>query len=205
VRNNYYFTQDTAGVLLSIDLHKAIGSVFHEFMREVYKFFGFGEYFLRLSETLGNERCARIIFEFLEIIRRILNWNVADRRGTVRICQQICIFKIELDPAVKLVYLSFIVPRPVEGRVDVEADLATENKTNLVEAKGYTVSPKIRSTKKKVSSFADDLQAAVKAEYESLLTIKNLVLQFGFISGLRTNVEKTTMMRIGNLDTVLDP
>ncbi len=31
------------------------------------------------------------------------------------------------------------------------------------------------------------------------------MLQFGFISGLRTNVEKTTMMRIGNLDTILDP
>ncbi len=31
------------------------------------------------------------------------------------------------------------------------------------------------------------------------------MLQFGFISGLHTNVEKTTMMRIGNLDTVLDP
>jgi hypothetical protein len=31
------------------------------------------------------------------------------------------------------------------------------------------------------------------------------MLQFGFISGLCTNVDKTTMMRIGNLDTVLDP
>ncbi|MFN9942541.1 MAG: hypothetical protein ACK56I_24030, partial [bacterium] len=46
---------------------------------------------------------------------------------------------------------------------------------------------------------------AVRAEYESLSVIKNSMIQFGFISGLCTNVEKTTMMRIGNLDTVLDP
>jgi hypothetical protein len=39
-----------------------------------------------------------------------------------------------------------IQARPVEGRVDVEADLATENKMNMVEAKGYTVSHEIRST-----------------------------------------------------------
>ncbi len=92
-----------------------------------------------------------------------------------------------------------IQARPVEGRADVEVDLATENKMNLVEAKRYMVSHEIRSTKKKVSSVADDLQAAVKAEYESLLTIKNSMLQFGFISSLHTNVEKTTMMRTGNL------
>jgi hypothetical protein len=55
--------QNTAGVLLSVDLHKAFDSVFHEFMREVYKFFGFGDYFIRLSETLGNGRCAKIIFD----------------------------------------------------------------------------------------------------------------------------------------------
>jgi hypothetical protein len=38
--------QNTAGVLLAVDLHKAFDSVFHEFMREMYKFFGFGEYFI---------------------------------------------------------------------------------------------------------------------------------------------------------------
>jgi hypothetical protein len=97
------------------------------------------------------------------------------------------------------------VPRPVEGRVDLAVELAKENEAAQAEARGYTVSPEIRSTKKKMSSFADDLQAAVKAEYDTLLAIKNSMLEFGFISGLRTNVEKTTMMRIGNLETVLDP
>jgi hypothetical protein len=202
--------QNTEGILLSVDLHKAFDSVFHEFMRKVYKFFGFGEYFIRLSETLGNGRCARIIFDDgnysanIELERCRPQGDSPSPRQ-FNMCQQICIFKIELDPAVQSVYLSFIVPRPVEGRVDLAVELATENEAAQAEARGYTVSPEIRSTKKKMSSFADDLQAAVKAEYDTLLAIKNSMLEFGFISGLRTNVEKTTMMRIGNLETVLDP
>jgi hypothetical protein len=93
----------------------------------------------------------------------------------------------------------------MEGRVDELEDMATEEEMETAENRGYKVSPEIRTTRKKVSSFADDLQAAVRAEYESLSVIKNSMIQFGFISGLCTNVEKTTMMRIGNLDTVLDP
>jgi hypothetical protein len=36
------------------------------------------------------------------------------------------------------------------------------------------------------------------AEYETLKRIKESLIAFGFISGLCTNVEKTTIMRIGN-------
>ena len=49
------------GLLVSVDLHKAFDSLQHGFMREVYKFFGFGEYFIKMSETLGNNRFAKII------------------------------------------------------------------------------------------------------------------------------------------------
>jgi hypothetical protein len=170
--------QNTEGILLSVDLHKAFDSVLHDFMREVYKFFGFGEYFIRLSETLGNGRCARIIFddgnysENIELERCRPQGDSPSPRQ-FNMCQQICIFKIELDPNVKSVYLSFIVPRLLEGRVDQAADLATEEEAAVAEAKGYSVTQEIRTTKKKVSSFADDLQAAVKAEYETLLAIKN--------------------------------
>jgi hypothetical protein len=51
----------TEGALLLVDLHKAFDSVLHEFMREVYKFVGFGNYFIRMSEALGNGSAARII------------------------------------------------------------------------------------------------------------------------------------------------
>jgi hypothetical protein len=133
--------QDTAGILLSVDLHKAFGSVFHEFMREVYKFFGFDEYFIRLSETLGNGRCAKIIFDdgnYSEIIElescRPQGDSPSPRQFNT--CQQICIFKIELDPAVKSVDLSFIVPRPMEGRVDELEDIATEEELDVCREQG---------------------------------------------------------------------
>jgi hypothetical protein len=51
------------GALLSVNLHKAFDSVLHEFMREVYKFFRFGDYFIRMSEALGNGRAAKIILD----------------------------------------------------------------------------------------------------------------------------------------------
>jgi hypothetical protein len=61
------------------------------------------------------------------------------------------------------------------------------------------------SYEKKVGSFADNLTAAVKAEYETLKKIKESLIDFGLISGLCTNVEKTTIMRTGNRDSMLDP
>jgi hypothetical protein len=92
------------------------------------------------------------------------------------------------------------------GRGETVADfLATDEEVQLAEEKGYNISPELRHTKRKVGSFTDDLSAAVKAEYETLSRIKAALLQFGVISGLRTNVDKTTMMRIGNLDSALDP
>ena len=66
--------------------------------------------------------------------------------------------------------------------------------------RGYNVSPELAHTKKKVGSFADNLTAAVKAEYETLKKIKESLIDFSFISGLCTNMEKTTIMRIGNRD-----
>ncbi len=56
-------------------------------------------------------------------------------------------------PRVKSVYLSFIVPRPLEGRLDQAADLATEEEAALAEDMGYSVSQEIRTTKKKGEQF----------------------------------------------------
>ena len=42
------------GVILSIDQKKAFDSVYHPYMREVYRFFGFGESFIKLLDTIGQ-------------------------------------------------------------------------------------------------------------------------------------------------------
>jgi hypothetical protein len=51
------------GAILSIDQAKAFDTVSHKFMNSVYKFFGFGPNFVRLLETLGNNRTACISFD----------------------------------------------------------------------------------------------------------------------------------------------
>jgi hypothetical protein len=86
-------------------------------------------------------------------------------------CQQICIFKIELDPEIRSVYLNFFVPRTVPraaDRADPEryADsLATEEEIQRAEDKGFNVSPELAHTKKKVGSFADDLTCGKNYHY----------------------------------------
>ena len=49
------------GALVSIDQAKAFDSVAPEYMREVYKFFGFGDRFVNMVDTLCNNREACII------------------------------------------------------------------------------------------------------------------------------------------------
>jgi exonuclease III len=202
--------KNVEGLLISVDLHKAFDSVFHEFMREVYKFFGFGDYFIRLSETLGNGRCAKIILdsgkfsENIELLRCRPQGDSPSPRQ-FNMCQQICIFKIELDPRIQSVYLSFIIPRHVAGVEREVEQLVSDGEKETAERLGYKISSELCTTKKKVSSFADDLQAAVRAEFETVRIVKECLIQFGVISGLRTNVEKTTVMRIGNNDVNLDP
>jgi hypothetical protein len=49
--------------ILSIDQSKAFDSVSHLYMREVYQFFGFGSNFIRIIETLCNNRTACITFD----------------------------------------------------------------------------------------------------------------------------------------------
>lgn len=201
--------ENSEGILLSIDIHKAFDSVYHGFMREVYKFFGFGEYFIRLSETLGNGRSAKIILGDGSLsnqieLERCRPQGDSPSPRQFNMCQQICIFKIELDPVVKSVYLSFIVPRTL-APLEYRRELVPEAERNRAAASGYTISPELTATQKKVSSFADDLTAAVAAELETLVRIKNSLNSFGIISGLCTNVEKSTMMRIGNYHGNLAP
>jgi len=205
-------SKKVAGILVSVDLKKAFDSVFHEFMREVYKFFGFGNYFVRLSETLGNGRSAHVVFDDGNLSKKIPLHRCRPQGDSpsprqLNMCQQICIFKIELDPEIRSVYLSFLVPRLVPGaRIEQEKEnLATEEKLAFAEERNLTVSREILSTRKKVSCFADDLNAAVAADLQTMTKLKQVLTNFGMISGLCTNVEKTMMMKIGDQGAALEP
>ena len=52
----------------------------------------------------------------------------------------------------------------------------------------------------KNESFADDSSNFVKLKYDTILALKNSLIAFRYLSGLECNVEKSFIMRIGNLE-----
>jgi hypothetical protein len=59
--------------------------------------------------------------------------------------------------------------------------------------------------KDKNESFADDANNFTVLKLESLAKLKEILEAFRILSGLSCNVEKTSVMRIGNLDGDVDP
>jgi hypothetical protein len=58
---------DIPGAIISIDQAKAFDTISHKYMHQVYKFFGFGNNFIKLLETLGNGRNACIALKTVRI------------------------------------------------------------------------------------------------------------------------------------------
>jgi hypothetical protein len=108
-----------AGAILSIDQAKAFDSISHKYMREVYKFFGFGPNFTKLLETLGNNRTACIAFDDgsysapikLECGRAQGNTSSPTEYN---MGQQILLFKIELCPEIKSLFQHHFISRPLQ-------------------------------------------------------------------------------------------
>jgi hypothetical protein len=53
---------------------------------------------------------------------------------------------------------------------------------------------------RRADAFADDTSASFARQADNLQRVKNILIEFGRISGLETNIEKTTLMPIGNLN-----
>ncbi len=190
------------GVFLSIDQKKAFDSVFHPYMREVYRFFGFGEAFIKLLDTIGTNRTARIIldggkyFREFDLERGFAQGNSPSPKK-YNIGEQILIFRIEYDPLILGVYNSFLIPRSIEEGV------TTFPLVDKAEGKGLTVDPELKETSRKTNAFADDSNAGLLRCADNLARVKNVLFDFGDISSLETNVEKTTLMLIGRLDIAI--
>jgi hypothetical protein len=55
----------------------------------------------------------------------------------------------------------------------------------------------VSTYQRKISAYADDANMIVKLEYETIVRIKTILEQFGILSGLLCNVDKTTLFPIG--------
>jgi hypothetical protein len=65
--------------------------------------------------------------------------------------------------------------------------------------KGLQVDSELCQNKRRASAFADDTSSVLARQAQNLQMVKNILIDFGMISGLETNIEKTTIMPIGNL------
>ena len=180
------------GALTSIDQAKAFDSVAPSYMREVYKFFGFGDGFLNMVDILCNNRTACIIMGD-NTYSKSFNLESGFAQGNppspslYNIGEQILLFKIELDPGIQSIYSQLPVPRPllaVRGLNRAEAPIDNF----LAEANRKT---------DKSEAFADDTNIFSLFTFESLSTLKNLLEEFGAVSGLKCNYGKTNVMKIG--------
>ncbi len=182
---NYCRKHKIKGVLASIDQAKAFDSVSHSYMEKVYNFFGFGDRIKRWLRSIGTNRSARIL---------LADGNLSDPFGLEKghaqgdspspllynLAAQIQIFRIELDPA--LVPAIPSNPNPIEALAPV---------TNY---KGEGLG---QSTKNE--SFADDSSNLIALSVDSLSALKLVLQEFKILSGLSCNIEKSFVMRIGDL------
>jgi exonuclease III len=175
------------GAVVAVDMAKAFDTLSHDFLREVFRFFNFGPTIINWLSLLGENRSACIILDNGAYSR-----NFALDRGraqgdnispnTFNFADQILIYKIELDPVVNGIWKSFTIPPdfPVE-----------QSPFFMHESLGETA---------KNESLADDNTTLILLEESNLRSLRLILDDFGKISGLLCNYDKTMVMPIGKND-----
>ncbi len=173
------------GVIASIDQSKAFDSVSHSYMEKVYEFFGFGMRIRSWLLAIGTGRSACI-----RLLDGVLTPNFDLEKGHAQgdspspllynLAAQIQIFKIELDDNIEA-----IVPPNV-------------NPVHELAPLGFYKGEGLGQTTKN-ESFADDSSNLILLKLDSLTHMKNVLCDFRVLSGLSCNIEKSFIMRIGDL------
>jgi hypothetical protein len=195
---NYCNLNNIDGALLSIDQSRAFDTISHKYMSEEYRFLGFGDEFINIMDTIGTGRTASIIYddgslspEFdLETGRpqgdgpSPLQYNMGE---------EIVLLKIELDPRVRSVFQHNLLPR-------FAMDLVPDPRRKGIDI-DYNVhfSQESHRETDKADGFADDNSTATEANIGSLQALKDICSEFSSFSGLQSNAEKTTLLKIGTV------
>jgi hypothetical protein len=168
-------------------------------MDQVFRFFGLGNDFINIMNTIGTGRTASIIFEDGSLSKPFdlesgrpqgdgpspLQYNMGE---------EILLLKIELDPEIASVFQHNLLPR-------FALDLVPDPRRGGVDT-DYTVHLSQESCREtdKADSFADDNSSTTLANFGSLQKLNSVVTDFGQFSGLQSNTEKTTLLQIGNVE-----
>ena len=172
------------GALLSLDIRKAFDTISHDYLNKVYKFFNFGDYIISWLKLIGTNRQACIIMED-ESLTEFFNLERGNAQGDTispylfNIGYQILLFKIEFSLQITgISELPTVPPDLLPLPVGVSTHL------------------------RKIHAFADDGSCLVEFTLNNLSVLKDFLGQFGELSGLVANVEKTTLMQVGRVEPV---
>jgi hypothetical protein len=168
------------GAIVAIDMAKAFDTLSHDFLGKVYDFFNFGDNIKNWLSLLGNQREACIILDSGKTTKnfplrcgRPQGDNISP--NTFNFAEQILIFKIELEDGISR------VPR------------AINQQHVLIPVHDFFCKETSRETDKN-ESLADDNTTITLLERTSLLTVRNILNEFGEISGLKGNFDKSCVM-----------
>jgi Reverse transcriptase (RNA-dependent DNA polymerase) len=174
---NYCQKNNINGSFLAIDMAKAFDTLDHDFINEVYKFFGLGPNITRWLNLCGNSRTACIMLDnnkFSRTFKLGCGRPQGDNTSpcTFNFCEQILIFKLELSQE------SQKIPRQIPYLVPAHDPFSSESN---------------RETDAN-ESLADDNTLLSILERNSLVAVKNSLHDFYLISGLKCNYDKTMLM-----------
>ena len=158
--------------ILILDFSKAFDSISHYFIRRCFKFFNFGENFINLVMTCLSKREACIVTEsggFTENFPILSSVLQGDRPSPN-------FFKVCLAPLIIKIMINVRISFPIELSLSNSIDSAP--------------SPKC-------SAFADDFTGFYRPDPDNMISFHNILENFGEISNLRVNKEKTKVMVCG--------
>jgi hypothetical protein len=189
-RLNYCKKNNINGFLVSADLTKAFDSVSHEFMSKCYEFYNFGPRIKKWLGAIGTGRTASIITgegEYTDKFELGTGHAQGDSPSPLlfNFAQQICLFKIELDPEIERIRLEPQLPKVYESNRYAESESNCETD--------------------KCDGFADDNYTFTTAKAENLYRLQKLLDEFEKLTGLGCNKAKTFVMIIGQMEPVPIP
>jgi hypothetical protein len=199
----YCNKNEIPGCIVTIDQAKAFDTISNAYMLEAYKFFGLGDYMTNLLSTLGSGRVACISFDDSTVSDPIpLERGRTQGNGPspceYNIGQQILLFKLELCPDIASVYNHLLIPRTVMGTVGTIHPSITES---VQTESDIRFSQESSAGTDKTEGFADDTSVAT---IFTLLNLKNILAEFASISGLKCNLDKTSILLIGSSQVISD-
>jgi len=185
--------ENIPGAILSIDQSKAFDKIDHNFMTLCYEFFGFGNEFISMLDTVGTNRRACLIWDGGDL-SEFFSLDTGRPQGEVlspdqyNIGQQIALFKIELTPELIPVFQNFLGP---ERLLEIPNNRLECNKNFINESAKET---------NKCECFADDNNVIIKRSVAGIDKTFEILDDFGILSGLYCNKLKSFLIPIGCLE-----